>query len=187
MVPAEPDQASRGGGARPLFDAAIGRPAIGEGMVEEMSPITEHPHYLAFARAIAEDPRDAATWLIFADWLEENYEPERGAVARAMPGFITTLGRLPEAMLPALRTIAKGLNWTVWFGEWALAIAAFPNNLVEEMVTAIVAGEAMRGTEPCTPSPPASAAGTDCPMMPRPRLGRAASMRAGASCRPATR
>lgn len=83
----------------------------------------DHPRAAGFVRAICENPGDDAVRVIFADWLEENGEPERAKIIRTQiaaewyPAGIPKGGPSLEDLRRSERELleAHGTEWLAGF------------------------------------------------------------------------
>jgi uncharacterized protein (TIGR02996 family) len=73
------------------------------------------PGYEPFLRAICADPEDDTVRLVFADWLDENGDPERAEFIRLQ----VAVPERPQEYDPqyARADALRKKNWTGWFGE----------------------------------------------------------------------
>src|ERR1044072_5087380 len=94
----------------------------------------------AFLKAIIESPDDAAPRLIFADWLEEHGDTERGEFIRLQ----CALAQLPagDPRVPQMRRHEEELlaryswEWAAGFG-WRISQWQFVRGFVERVETSL--------------------------------------------------
>jgi uncharacterized protein (TIGR02996 family) len=85
---------------------------------------------LALLDAMRDDPDDAILRLVYADWLEENGQPERAEFIRLRTERLTLKGDNPRAKV--LERQSQAL-WRTHKSRWA---AGMPNPIANRLFTA---------------------------------------------------